>query len=112
MTAEELTEIQERADAATPGPWYVRHLDDTHAMNLVAVSTSPDTGLGERHPGFDHQAMVAATLVQEPRYVDVSDELWDENAHFIAHAREDVPRLLAEIHRLRRLLQAHGAPTQ
>ncbi|WP_372409554.1 hypothetical protein [Streptomyces luteireticuli] len=76
-------------------------------MNLVAVSTAPDTGLGERWPEFDHHEIVAATLVQQPRYVDVVDERWDENAHFIAGAREDIPRLIAEIQRLRRLLEAN-----
>jgi hypothetical protein len=80
---------------------FVRFVDDDHAMNLVAVSTAPDTGLGERWPDFDSGSIVAATLVQQPRYADVSDQRWDENAAFIAHARDDIPRLLAEIRRLR-----------
>ncbi|MFF4696444.1 hypothetical protein [Streptomyces chattanoogensis] len=104
LSDEELAEIEERAHAATPGPWHVRQLDDGHAMSLVAISTVPDCGHGERRPGFDHRTMVAATLVQQPRYVDVADERWDENAHFIASARQDIPRLVAEIHRLRHLL--------
>lgn len=101
LTARDLDEIEQRAAAATPGPWFVRQLDDTDAMSLVAVGTTPDTGEGERWPQFDHGEIVAATLVQQPRYVDVSDSRWDENASFIAHSREDVPRLLAEIRRLR-----------
>ena len=105
MTAEELSEIEELARAATPGPWHVRQLDDDFAMSLVAISTVPDTGTGERWPDFDHRQIVAATLVQQPRYVDVADERWDENANFIANARQDVPRLIAEIRRLRRLLE-------
>ncbi|MEV6112975.1 hypothetical protein AB0L59_10705 [Streptomyces sp. NPDC052109] len=106
LTEEELDELDELAAAATPGPWFVRALDDADAMNLVAVSTVPDSGLGERWPGFDHGEIVAATLVQQPRYVDAADERWDENAHFIAAARESVPRLVAEIRRLRRQLEA------
>ena len=73
-------------------------------MSLVAISTVPDTGAGERWPDFDHRQIVAATLVQHPRYADVADARWDENARFIAHARRDVPRLIAEIRRLRDLL--------
>jgi hypothetical protein len=73
-------------------------------MSLVAVSTNPDTGLGERWPNFDHATMIAATLVRQPRYVDIADERWDVNAAFIAAARTAVPRLLAEITRLRNLL--------
>jgi len=34
--------------------------------------------------------------------VDLDDERGDENANFIAQAREDIPRLIAEIRRLRR----------
>ncbi|MEU9859164.1 hypothetical protein [Streptomyces sp. NPDC047974] len=106
LSDEELGELDELAQAATPGPWFVRGLDDEHAMNLVAVSTTPDTGLGERWPDFDHREIVAATLVQQPRYVDTADERWDENAQFIATAREAVPRLVAEIRHLRRQLEA------
>ncbi|MFE3149481.1 hypothetical protein ACFXJ6_22955 [Streptomyces sp. NPDC059218] len=107
----ELDELDELARAATPGPWFVRGLDDEHAMNLVAVSTTPDTGLGERWPNFDYREIVAATLVQQPRYVDAADERWDENAQFIATAREAVPRLVAEIRRLRSQLEA-GAQSE
>ncbi|MFI2426232.1 hypothetical protein ACH5A7_19380 [Streptomyces sp. NPDC018955] len=108
LTEDELAEIAEVADAATPGPWHVRLLDDEYAMSLVAVSTVPGTGAGERRPAFDPREIVAATLVQQPRCVDVADERWDENARFIADARRAVPRLIAEIHRLRRLLAARG----
>ncbi|WP_246340678.1 hypothetical protein [Streptomyces lunaelactis] len=82
LTDEELDQLEELALAATPGPWHVRLLDDEDAMGLVAVSTVPDTGLGERWPHFDHHEIVAATLVQQPRYVDTADERWDENARF------------------------------
>ncbi|MFG2961233.1 hypothetical protein ACGF5O_46885 [Streptomyces sp. NPDC048291] len=112
----DLDEIEEMCAAATPGPWFVRDLDDSHAMNLRAVSTVADTGRGERWPGFDHGEMVAATLVQEPRYVDCADSRWDENAAFIAMAREAVPRLVREVRRLRQLLAAAlpgaGHPTE
>ncbi|MFK4102480.1 hypothetical protein ACI2L1_20825 [Streptomyces sp. NPDC019531] len=108
-TDEELDELDELARAATPGPWFVRSLDDVDAMSLVAVSTLPDTGLGERWPGFDHREIVAATLIQQPRYVDAADERWDENAHFIAAARDNIPRLVAEVRRLRRQLEDTGA---
>lgn len=101
LTDEELADLEQLAEVATPGPWYVRFLDDSSAMNLVAISTVPDNGRGERWPDFDHREIVAATLVQEPRYADVADERWDENAWFIARARDAVPRLVAEVRRLR-----------
>lgn len=104
MDEEELQEIEELCSAATPGPWFVRILDDDSAMNLVAVSTTPGDDRARRWPEFDHGEIVAATLVQHPRYVDCGDERWDENAAFIAMAREAVPRLTAEIRRLRAAL--------
>ncbi|MEH0982212.1 hypothetical protein [Micromonospora sp. CPCC 205556] len=79
MRDEELHELDELHRAATPGPWFVRQLDDDAAMSLVAVSTAPDTGRGERWPDFDSGEVVAATLVQHPRCVDVADGRWDEN---------------------------------
>lgn len=100
----ELEEMEELCAAATPGPWFVRSLDDDYAMNLVAISTVPDTGRGERWPRFDSGEVVAATLIQHPRYVDCSDGRWEENAIFIASARDMVPRLVAEVRRLRALL--------
>ncbi len=104
MLESELQELEEICAAATPGPWFVRFLDDDQAMSLVAVSTSPDSGKGERWPGFSPSEMVAATLVQHPRYLDAGDGNWDENARFIALARDAVPRLVAEIRRLREIL--------
>jgi hypothetical protein len=105
MPEAELDEIARRVDAATPGPWHVRLLDDDYASSLVAVSTLPDTEHTEYWPNFDHGTIVAATLVQHPhRYVDIADARWDQNATFIAHARSDIPRMIDEIRRLRELL--------
>jgi hypothetical protein len=110
LSSEELGEIQARVDKATPGPWFVRYLDDTHAASLIAVSTEPDTGKGERLLEKSEEleriskTLVAAVLIQYPvRYVDMDDALWHENAEFVAHARVDVPRLVQEIARLREL---------
>ncbi|MFD7429269.1 hypothetical protein ACFV6Z_19830 [Streptomyces sp. NPDC059818] len=75
-------------------------------MGLVAISTVPDTGRDEHRPDFDHHQIVAATLVQQPSYVDVADAHWDENARFIANARQGIPRLTAEIRHVRALLSA------
>ena len=104
LSERELGYIEERASSATLGPWFVRLLNDREFMTLVAVSTVPgsesDGSVNELESGKN----VALTLVQDPQYAAVSDELWDENANFIAHAREDIPRLIAEVRRLRSLL--------
>lgn len=97
LTEEELTAIAVGAESATPGPWFVRFLDDDRAMNLTAVSTVPGTDWDRCWPDFSHENIVAATLVQHPRCVDSADGRWDENAAFIAMARDAVPRLVEEV---------------
>jgi hypothetical protein len=100
----DLTAIEHRADAATHGPWHVRHLDDDWATSFIAVSTKPDSDGSRtaRWPAWSGSENVAATLVQTPNhYVALEDGCWEANAEFIAHARSDVPQLLAEVRRLR-----------
>lgn len=74
------------AEASSARPWHFRHLDDSHAMSMLAVSTVPDSGRGEGWPKFDSGEIVAATLVQEPRYVSIADGKWRENATCIVAA--------------------------
>lgn len=102
LTDEQLEQLLQLARKATPTPWYVRYLDDSDAMNLVAISTSQDSGKGERFPHFDATELVAATLVQAPRYVDIADQKWDENAAFIAAAANAIPLLVEELLALRK----------
>jgi len=83
MTDLELKEIQLRCDAATRAPWvsYVEGRDHTSGSDFIM------TGQGE-HRGEDIELAGATTADQD----------------FIAHARQDVPRLLAEIQRLKEKL--------
>lgn len=84
----------------------MRQLNDREFMTLVAVSTVPGSDLDASVNELESGRNIALTLVQDPQYAAVSDELWDENANFIAHARQDVPRLIAEVRRLRLLLDS------
>ena len=77
LTAKRLTEIQARAEAATEGPWGVD--GNAQCGPEDSLSVYPVRGGG-------------AVAYMQP--------LWDD-AKFIAHAREDIPALLAEIDRLR-----------
>lgn len=74
MTDEQLAEIEARANAATPGPW-VQSQRDTWMVYRDGGGT-PEVDVGG---GYDTK----------------------ENANFIAHARSDVPALVAEVRRLR-----------
>jgi hypothetical protein len=77
LTHEELAAIAARAEAATPGPW------KSEMGNVY-----PDSPEGEVQ--LDYMA-VAYDITRE-----------DNDGPFIAHARTDIPRLLATIERLRK----------
>jgi hypothetical protein len=80
MTPEQLNAIKARVEAATPGPWH------TSKYQVLA--------LNERG-----ECVGAVTAY------DADDELLDgENYTFIAHARTDIPMLLAEVERLQKAL--------
>jgi hypothetical protein len=102
ITDVELEQLLALARNATPRPWYVRCLDDDMAMSLVAISTVRDTGRCERWPNFDPKEIVAATIVQSPRYVSIADDKWDENAAYIVAAASVLPALVEELLELRR----------
>jgi hypothetical protein len=82
LSDEELTIIEARAAAATPGPWesFVEGRDHHGGDNFVRTGGLDDT---------------CPDLYLSPASVEDQD--------FIAHARQDVPRLVAEVRRLRRL---------
>ncbi|MDA8311047.1 MAG: hypothetical protein M0Z46_10635 [Actinomycetota bacterium] len=85
----DLAAIRARCDAATPGPW---------AQGMAGYKLLPEV---DYHAAFG--------------FIIVSDDLSDDgqrgvaDAAFIAHAREDVPALLAENERLREALVAARA---
>ena len=88
MSEIDLPALAEMAERATPAPWYVGHFDDEHCMSAVSI---------EAYPGSSNQVgseVIAATLIQQPRYVDPSDQKWSENAGLIVEMRNALPELL------------------
>jgi len=81
LTDVELAEIEARANAATPGPWELCQ-SETHCH----VVYPDDTHVG----GVD------------------GEHWWPADAEFVAHARTDIPRLLAEVRALRKELARTG----
>lgn len=79
LTEERLNEIEARTAAATPGPWKLHAARDSCGDNIFSDSMPP--------------RRIANT------YGDVDSP----NAIFIAHARTDIPTLVAEVRRLREL---------
>jgi len=78
LTDEQLAEIRKRAEAATAGPWGIEDGEIVSLTELIA-DLFPSTVCD----GYDSQG----------------------TAEFIAHAREDVPKLLAEIERLTKVIK-------
>ncbi len=87
MTDEELEEIRSRSNAATQGPWvsFIEGRDHTSGSSFIMRGSGSARG--------EDLELLGAT---------VSD------IDFIAHARQDVPTLLAEVARLRELLSKSG----
>lgn len=84
MTDEELNEIQRRCEKASAGPWksYVEGRDHWGGDSIIV------TGEGENRG--------------EDLYISGAT---NDDQDFIAHARQDIPRLLDEIARLKKLLK-------
>lgn len=76
LQPEELKAIEARCEAATPGPWGRGCLDEE-----MVYATTEIASTGENGP-----------LVAETYAVNASSD-----ADFIAHARTDIPRLIATI---------------
>jgi len=89
MTEKELQRIKERCEKATPGPWKI--------LNIP-------------YNGYDDPEIVTkdGTYICQTTYdMQSQSEKYnvDEDTEFIAHAREDIPKLIAEIKRLQALKQ-------
>lgn len=101
LTEGQLTEIAARAAAATPGPWGVYTFGGDSLIEIAA--DLEDTGCGYR------ARRTIARFEDEPLDNDPTHSEWtaeedwaqvQADAEFTAHARENVPALLAEIARL------------
>jgi hypothetical protein len=94
LSEEDLTDIEARANAATPGPWRVdRHQADMdqETGESVSVPAEPEEDALYCSIMCDAQTHeIAHTAEERPNPPD---------AAFIAAARSDVPRLLAEVRR-------------
>lgn len=105
----DLDAIQKRAEAATPGPWY--------------VGQNPDYGFDEAvwSGGSDIHEIVCTRnltpmnqdqLVSGNHVIPLGPSLeWEKrDGYFIAEARTDVPALIAEVRRLQAQINAapHG----
>lgn len=119
LTPENLDEIEQRAAKATPGPWFWNSYSRICSAPLIQVDhDGPDyPDVPRPGPPFftdednawlaQRQAAYAAdsTVAHVPAlYGDTATGRHAADATFIAAARVDVPRLVAEVRRLRSLI--------
>jgi hypothetical protein len=88
----ELDEIEQRADAASPAPWqaFIEGRDHSAGDTIIRIGgldiSMPDMYVYFSSPG------------------PTTEPVPDADLDFIAHARQDVPRLVREVRRLKALL--------
>ena len=92
----DLETITARADAATAGPWTF-YGGDVWYGDVAAALTRLDTAVAAGDDGDDHWPY----RDDQPAHPFLGDPVSAADAEFIAHAREDIPALLAETAGLR-----------
>lgn len=90
LTEVELDGIERRASQATPGPWvpWLESREGIGGESFIELGAD----------GVDDLQMYVAYSPARPAGPDAAT---DADLDFIAHARQDVPRLVAEVRRLR-----------
>jgi hypothetical protein len=83
----ELDAIEARSNAATPGPWksYLEGRDHKSGSDFIMTGEDANRGEDIELTGVSHA-----------------------DQDFIAAARQDVPRLVAEVRRLKRIVDGSG----
>jgi hypothetical protein len=87
LSDDELNTIKSRCDAATPGPWrsWIEGRDHMGGDSFIMTGESPSRGEDIYLSGATHA-----------------------DQDFVAHSRQDVPRLIEEVIRLRSRLRQLG----
>jgi len=97
LTEEKINEIKARVDAATPGPWVY---DETRDEEDYCIITQ---GLNLRYEDADTNEDYKKIKLNG--VVGSSEWIWikKEDARFIAAAREDIPLLIKEIEKHKKI---------
>ncbi len=98
LSDEDLSQIEQRLLAVSSGSWFVslKHSETYYRPNPTVKRTFEDA---DGHPQTRSVATVGngnASDPKDPRWIQQA-----RDAEFIAHAKNDIARLLAEVRRLR-----------
>jgi hypothetical protein len=109
----DLKGIQERCEKATPGPW--THHKDGCKCDMVMHKDGPVCNVtkgkwGDEYPTLKMEGTsldrTVTAVMEMMEYGEVPEDVFLANRDFIAHAREDIPALLAELTHTRQALDA------
>jgi hypothetical protein len=94
MTDEELQTIENRCRSASPGPWksFIEGRDHESGDSFIMTGIAEGDTIWDNKRGKDIYLIGTTHADQD----------------FIAHARQDIPSLLAEISRLKKELQENN----
>ncbi len=117
ISEERLQEIRERCQSATQGPWYTvespwrasyynKETGLNEPIGTYVVAGSPDPHVGT--PILDSIEIDEWEVPEDGSYCGPDYSQSDADLNFAAHARTDIPDLLAEVERLKQ--QITSAP--
>ena len=109
MTDLDLAAIQARADAATEGPWEAEIGESIEVNAGTAKTVWDETGrFGKPARSWRFTDRILEVECEDSDLPDDDYAIVAANATFIAHARTDIPALIAEVKALR--TQHESAP--
>lgn len=97
LTDERIAEMESRCNAATDGPWELRAASASNRMPARVTAL-------QMVRGYKRERLEPGVVCEVNDYHGRFDEQLDADANFIAHSRQDMPDLIAEVRRLRSLL--------
>ena len=98
LTNERLDELAAMEQAATARPWFAVESDDDFFMTQHFVSSVCE--------GDEPDEIVAGTLIQNCKQVHSISKRWQENAAFIAAARNEFAAMIEQCKEANRLREA------
>lgn len=120
MDEQELAAIEARTQATSAGPWRFPYGPERGPARKTKAARAAQLQMWQAANGYawvwdDHDRAILSVAGGGRGPNDRLDSVHPSNRanlEFVAHAREDVPALVAEVRRLRQALADAGAPSE
>jgi hypothetical protein len=108
-TEKRIAEIRDRAEKATAGPWCWEQVGEKENGFIIGMAIdsdgNPASGLIETSRYDDDADVFVDCYFEHVQVCESGHSCVYSNADFVAHSREDIPFLLAEVEKLRKELE-------